>query len=87
MFIRDRYFRKSNGCIFVFDLTREKTLENISYWINEYKKYAGEDTATIMVANKCDIPKKKWTVTEDAINDAASKYGIEWMVDFDQKKT
>lgn len=53
-----------NGCVcalIVFDLTKQKTFENASNWIQEFKRYSTKNEKVIMrlIGNKCDLENRK----------------------------
>ncbi len=49
------YFKGSDGCIAVFDLTRNKTLANLNSWILKVKEYTKPDIPCIILGNKSDL--------------------------------
>ena len=52
------YYRKTDGAIFVCDMTRRETLEHLNYWINDYNKSAVKplsEIGAVIVANKSDL--------------------------------
>ena len=53
-----------NGIIFVFDVSRKKSLDNISFWLNESKKIK-DIFNYYLFGNKSDLPKEKWEVTTE----------------------
>lgn len=52
--ITKQYYRGANGIVFVYDLTNEKSFEQLNYWFNDVFKVMPYDTPKIIVANKCD---------------------------------
>lgn len=53
------YFKGSNACIIVFDLTCKESAKNvINIWYPEYKKHVGEDSKVIILGNKSDLKDK-----------------------------
>ncbi len=49
------YFKGSDGCIAVFDLTRIKTFENLKAWILRVKEYSKPDIPCTILGNKKDL--------------------------------
>ncbi len=51
-----KYYRNIDGVVFVFDLTRRVTFENLETWIKEVRQYnEGLDSIKmIMIGNKQD---------------------------------
>lgn len=54
------YYKKIAGIFFVIDLTSERSIKNIDYWLQEYEKNRYEDCETIILAlgNKIDCEKR-----------------------------
>lgn len=48
------YFRTSNGFMFVYDITSEKTFENIAQWIEVAFANSKEAHVNFLIGNKCD---------------------------------
>ena len=54
--LRDVFFRKANGGLLVFDLTRPETLEELYEWKMQIDNRLGKDQIpTILVGNKSDL--------------------------------
>ncbi len=54
--LRDVFFRKANGAILVFDLTRPETLDELYEWKQQIDNRLGKDhIPTILVGNKSDL--------------------------------
>lgn len=49
------YFKGADGCIAVFDLTRNRTLENLNSWILRVKEYSKPDLPFVILGNKSDL--------------------------------
>jgi len=52
------YYRNVHAVLFVYDVTNMQSFENLTYWIDEYNKNCGTNTANIpriLVGNKCDL--------------------------------
>jgi len=65
--IRDFYYDGSHGGILAFDLTREKTYENIEKWEQDIRKKAiNKDIPIVLMANKSDL-RDKIVVNEEDI--------------------
>ena len=49
------YYRNVSAVVFVYDITRRNTFENIPKWFDECAKYTAERSVPlILVGNKCD---------------------------------
>ena len=64
------------GVIIAFDVTRESTLDNASYWLSLVQEELGEDIPKILVGNKADMDEKKM-IPKQNIEDTASIYGLD----------
>ena len=53
--ITSAYYKGSHGVVLVYDITERESFNNISNWINESKKFAGNNIVRILVGNKCDL--------------------------------
>ena len=53
-FVRSPFYRGANAFIYVFDLTRKDSLENLSKWKEEAMKVVGKKPC-ILVGNKLDL--------------------------------
>ncbi len=61
------HFRGAYGAIFVYDITRERTLDHIKEWIESFKKYSGkpvEQLQMMIVGNKVDLKDNRQVATE-----------------------
>ncbi|MFX0087544.1 MAG: Rab family GTPase [Candidatus Hodarchaeota archaeon] len=55
--LRDVFFRRANGAILVFDLTRHETLDELDEWKQQIDERLGE-IPLILVGNKSDLEDK-----------------------------
>jgi Ras-related protein Rab-8A len=53
------YYRGAMGILLVYDVTDEKTFNNIRNWIRNIEKHATESVNKILIGNKCDMVDKK----------------------------
>ena len=63
--IAKSYYRGAHGIILVFDVTNQKTFDNIKMWVNQIKEEASSKVCAILVANKIDSEERVVT-KEDA---------------------
>ena len=49
------YIKKAQGILLVYDITDEKSFEEIGNWMNNIKEEAGDKLPIILVGNKCDL--------------------------------
>ena len=71
-----KYYRNADGILFVYDLTRHKTFENLEHWINEVKTYVGFSSVKMtVIGNKLDQSVKREVSSEEG-QALADKYGM-----------
>ncbi len=61
------YYNDSEGCILVFDLTKQMTLKNIHKWVLELRKRVGKECILYLLGNKSDLIDDR-NVTESDVN-------------------
>ena len=72
--ITSSYYKGSHGCFIVYDITNEKSFENVDNWFKQAQKEASKEVSIILVGNKCDleserkIPKEKGEEKAKALN-------------------
>lgn len=66
------------GILLVYDVTDEKSFNNIRNWIKNIEQHASESVNKILVGNKCDLLDQK-VVDDDAARALAAEYGIKFM--------
>ena len=69
--VTKNYLHDSNGILIVFDLTNEKTFEDLDSWIEDINNTVDEKVTKILIGNKSDLPEKKISFEQ------ASKYAEE----------
>jgi len=55
----------------VYDITKQKTFENVEKWLKELKEYADSGIMIMLVGNKTDLKKLREVKKEDAAEFAA----------------
>ncbi|GFY40043.1 putative Ras-related protein Rab-33 [Trichonephila inaurata madagascariensis] len=62
------YYRNVHAVVFVYDVTKTTSFQNLSHWISEFKQYQGNcpDIPKILVGNKCDCKDNKAVSTNMA---------------------
>lgn len=66
------YYRDSAGIVLVFDVTNEKSFNDIVLWIDEIKINSRPSCKIVLVANKCDL-KTERVIAEQTIRRFAEK--------------
>ncbi|XP_032681878.1 ras-related protein Rab-10 [Odontomachus brunneus] len=76
--ITTSYYRGAMGIMLIYDITNEKTFENIVNWLRKIDEHANEDVEKMILGNKSDMEDKRVVSTEkgEAI---AREHGIRFM--------
>jgi len=72
------YYRNTQGVIFVCDLTKRITMDNLRRWIDDYNRMGTEPlekVSGIIVGMKSDL-KKMQQITEEELKSFAEEYGL-----------
>lgn len=75
--ITQAYYRGAMGILLVYDVTDDKSFNNIRTWMRNIEQHANEQVVKILLGNKCDMPDKKMVTWEQG-NDLAKEYSIEF---------
>ncbi|KAM8812277.1 ras-related protein Rab-13 isoform 1-T1 [Rhynchonycteris naso] len=73
--ITTAYYRGAMGIILVYDITDEKSFENIQNWMKSIKENASAGVERLLLGNKCDMETKRKVQKEQA-NKLAQEHGI-----------
>jgi len=57
--ITTAYYRGAMGIMLVYDVTNEKSFENIKNWIRNIEEHASNDVEKMVLGNKCDITERR----------------------------
>lgn len=52
--ITTAYYRGAMGIMLVYDVTNEKSFENIKNWVRNIEEHASSDVDKMILGNKCD---------------------------------
>lgn len=63
--ITTAYYRGAMGIMLVYDITDEKSFENIKNWIRNIEENASSDVEKMLLGNKCELNEKR-QVTRNA---------------------
>jgi hypothetical protein len=66
------------GILLVFDLTDERSFNNIRNWIHNTEQYASEGVNKLLVGNKADMAERRAVSTERA-QALAQEFGLQYM--------
>lgn len=61
------YYRSSNCCLLVFDITNKNSFENIKEWKTSVETYSNIKPLFILIGNKSDLEDKRVIKKEDAL--------------------
>ncbi|SHO77817.1 Rab family GTPase [Malassezia sympodialis ATCC 42132] len=76
--ITTAYYRGSMGILLVFDVTDEKSFQNIRNWYQDVQQHASEGACKILVGNKCDWEDKR-AVTKEQGQQLAEELGMQYI--------
>lgn len=62
--ITTSYYRGAMGILLVYDITQEKTFDNIAKWLRNIDEHASEGVERLILANKCDLEDKRMVSKE-----------------------
>ncbi|CAB1096220.1 unnamed protein product [Ectocarpus sp. 6 AP-2014] len=73
------YYRGTDGCLLVFDITDRKSFEALPRWLDEARmNSANPDLSVMLIANKADLAEKRCVTTEEG-QAFADKHGLLFM--------
>ncbi|CAF0724151.1 unnamed protein product [Didymodactylos carnosus] len=72
------YYRGAMGIMLVYDITSEKSFDNIKNWIRNIEEHASADVERMLIGNKCDMADKR-QVGREKSEQLAIEYGIKFM--------
>ncbi|MBY8983847.1 MAG: GTP-binding protein [Candidatus Lokiarchaeota archaeon] len=58
-FVRPPFYRGATAVVFVFDLTRRSSFQNILEWKSEVEKVIGDGKPSMLVGNKIDLADRR----------------------------
>ena len=58
------YYKGSNGCFIVYDITDKNSFDNVEKWYEEVKKIADKDILIILIGNKNDLENEREVTIE-----------------------
>ncbi|XP_064257645.1 ras-related protein Rab-13 isoform X3 [Passer domesticus] len=73
--ITTAYYRGAVGIVLVYDITDEKSFENIQNWMKSIKENASAGVERLLLGNKCDMEGRR-KVQRDAAEKLAREHGI-----------
>ncbi|XP_046381679.1 ras-related protein Rab-8B-like isoform X1 [Haliotis cracherodii] len=76
--ITTAYYRGAMGIMLVYDITNEKSFENIRNWIRNIEEHASKDVEKMILGNKCDMNDRR-QVSKEKGEQLAVEHGIKFM--------
>lgn len=65
------------GIMLVYDVSNEKSFENIKNWIRNIEENASADVEKMLLGNKCELEKRQ--ISKERGEQLAIEYGIKFM--------
>lgn len=66
--VRHPFYKGSSAVIYVYDVTRPETLENLNGWREEILKQCPEDISSVVLGNKVDLTNDRKVTSEEGEN-------------------
>ncbi|XP_030639929.1 ras-related protein Rab-8A-like isoform X2 [Chanos chanos] len=76
--ITTAYYRGAMGIMLVYDITSEKSFDNIKNWIKNIEEHASADVVKMLLGNKCDMNSSR-QVSVQRGEQLAAERGITFM--------
>lgn len=57
--ITQSYYRSADAIVLVFDVTTVTSFNNLSEWLSEVSRYAGNNVHRTLIGNKCDLTERE----------------------------
>ncbi|ADV21151.1 GTP-binding protein ypt2 [Cryptococcus gattii Ru294] len=76
--ITTAYYRGAMGILLVYDVTDEKSFNNIRTWLSNIEQHASPGVNKILIGNKCDWEEKR-SVTIEQGRALADEFGLRFL--------
>ncbi|KAL7005858.1 GTP-binding protein [Cystobasidiomycetes sp. EMM_F5] len=77
--ITTAYYRGAMGILLVFDVTDERSFNNVRTWHANVEQHASDDVNKILVGNKCDSEDSKKQISNQQAQELAEELGIPYL--------
>ena len=57
--ITQSYYRSANGVVIAYDITKHSSFESIPRWMEDVKRFAGNNIVQLLVGENFSLAKKK----------------------------
>ena len=74
--ITTAYYRGAMGILLVYDVSDEKSFENVRGWMRNIEQHASASVNKILIGNKCDVSEEKRAITKARGQALADEFGI-----------
>lgn len=71
--VSDSYFKDSLGVVLVFDLTCERSFQNLEEWVEKIRNNTSENCTGVIIGNKKDLIEERVITKDKAIEYCKSK--------------
>lgn len=75
--ITTAYYRGAMGIMLVYDVTNEKSFDNIKNWIRNIEEHANTDVEKMILGNKCDITDRRQVPKERGDQVSCCIFGLD----------
>ena len=72
--IAKSYYKGAHGILLIYDVTNQKSFENIKKWLTQIKEEASSKVVVILVANKIDSEKR--VISKEDGESLAESFGL-----------
>ncbi|KAJ1726851.1 GTP-binding protein [Coemansia biformis] len=73
--ITTAYYRGAMGILLVYDVTDERSFNNIENWYMNVEQHASEGVNKILIGNKCDVEERR-VVSKEMGKELARKFNL-----------
>ena len=70
------YYRGAHGVLLVYDVTDERSFENVRNWMRNIEAHASEGAKVCLIGNKCDCEDSQRKVTKEKGMELAKEFGV-----------
>ena len=70
--------KSADGIILMYDITNQKSYDDITNWIKSVKEHKGPNFPMILIGNKLDLKEKRIVSKEEGI-ELASQYNLNFL--------
>jgi len=75
--IAKSYFREAVGCVLVYDITSQKSFDELGFWLNQFRELADPQAFIILVGNKSDLESQR-VISSDWATEFAEKQFLQY---------